>query len=353
MGGVAFMEIQKMNMSMYEFEALSTKKGFNRSLGHFRTVSSIIDDFESHINLADILNDLLNEKEISHQQITPIVSALLIDKYEYSYASLTIPVTLTDFSPVSDEVKSWKAVDIVLLYFHPDLGPMVFNPKNEEHFNNINSISRSELLTIYAGSFEKKGDDKIASKALDLMSRLFSGKNIKTPDNFKRGSFAAKPRVKKEKEKPLKSAPSRSRKKTSTVTADKAAGTVKPMGQAPAKAVPAPAAAKRRMTPFYAVPVTNELFHNGNVEAWKKVIQSYNQKYPNLEVYIYYEGERIHDIHSLFKWGKVKHGSAIMFAVAGEDIKDVAKLQRYLKQGASPKFEEFLKFPISQILNLF
>jgi hypothetical protein len=117
-------------------------------------------------------------------------------------------------------------------------------------------------------------------------------------------------------------------------------------------AVPA-AGQKRRMTPMYSIPVTNELFHNGNVEAWKKVIQSYNGKYPGLEVFIFYEGERIHDINTLFKWGKVKHGSMIMIAVAGDEIKDVAKLQRYLKQGASPAFEAFLRFPVNTVLNLF
>ena len=104
---------------------------------------------------------------------------------------------------------------------------------------------------------------------------------------------------------------------------------------------------------MYSIPVSNELFHNGNVEAWKKIIQSYNAKYPGLEVFIFYEGERIHDINTLFKWGKVKHGSMIMIAVAGEDIKDVAKLQRYLRQGASPAFEAFLKFPVNTVLNLF
>jgi hypothetical protein len=147
---------------------------------------------------------------------------------------------------------------------------------------------------------------------------------------------------------------------------------VKKPGRAPAKAkaavkaeavpqAPAPAAApvaavpskKRRMTPMYSIPVSNELFHNGNVEAWKKVIQSYNAKYPGLEVFIFYEGERIHDINTLFKWGKVKHGSTIMIAIAGEDIKDVAKLQRYLRQGASPAFEAFLRFPVNTVLSLF
>jgi hypothetical protein len=121
---------------------------------------------------------------------------------------------------------------------------------------------------------------------------------------------------------------------------------------APAPA-PAPATTAKRMTPMYSIPVTNELFHNGNVEAWKKIIQSYRTKYSGLDVYVFYEGERIHDINTLFKWGKVKHGSSIMIAVAGDEIKDVAKLQRYLKQGASHMFEAFLKAPVSSVLNLF
>jgi hypothetical protein len=107
------------------------------------------------------------------------------------------------------------------------------------------------------------------------------------------------------------------------------------------------------MTPRYAVVVQNELFHNGNVEAWKRIVASYKAKYPALEVFIYYEGERILDINSLFKWGKVKHGSAIEFAVAGNEIKDVAKLQRYLAQGASNMFEAFLKGSVSSVLRLF
>jgi hypothetical protein len=108
-----------------------------------------------------------------------------------------------------------------------------------------------------------------------------------------------------------------------------------------------------KMTPRYAVVVQNELFHNGNVEAWKRIIASYNAAYPSLQVYIYYDGERILDINSLFKWGKVKHGSAIEFAVAGNEIKDVAKLQRYLAQGASHMFEAFLRGPVNNVLKLF
>ena len=108
-----------------------------------------------------------------------------------------------------------------------------------------------------------------------------------------------------------------------------------------------------RMTPMYGIVVTNELFHNGNVEAWKKIIASYQHSHPNLRVFVFNDGERINDINTLFKWGKVKHGSAILFAVAGQDILDIAKLQRYFRQGASPRFEDFLRFPVNQVLNLF
>ena len=88
---------------------------------------------------------------------------------------------------------------------------------------------------------------------------------------------------------------------------------------APTQAAPPPKPSiGARMTPLYGITVTNELFHNGNVEAWKKVIESYETYHSGLKVLVFYEGERIQDINSLFKWGKVKRGTAIMIAVAGE-----------------------------------
>ena len=92
--------------------------------------------------------------------------------------------------------------------------------------------------------------------------------------------------------------------------------------------------------------------HNGNVEAWKKIIESFNDKHPDLQVVIFFEGEVINDINALFKWGKVKHGDPIMFQVVGENIRSVSKLQKYLFEGASPRFEQFLKVDVGRILNL-
>jgi len=113
------------------------------------------------------------------------------------------------------------------------------------------------------------------------------------------------------------------------------------------------AAGKKNMTPKYAVTVTNELFHNGNVEAWKRIIESFKVSHPDLDVLIFHEGEKINDINSLFKWGKVKHGDPIFFQVVGENIRDVSKLQKYLFEGASPRFEQFLKIAVGKVLNLF
>ncbi len=110
---------------------------------------------------------------------------------------------------------------------------------------------------------------------------------------------------------------------------------------------------KTRISQQISVVVTNELFHNGNVEAWKRIIRSYNARYPHNKVIVFYDGEQIVDINTLFKWGKVKHGSSIQFAVAGEEIKDLSKLSKYFAEGASPRFEAFLRGSPSTVLNLF
>jgi hypothetical protein len=49
----------------------------------------------------------------------------------------------------------------------------------------------------------------------------------------------------------------------------------------------------------------------------------------------------------------VKHGDAILFSVSGDEIKGVAKLQRYLFEGASLRYTNFLKKDVNKILNLF
>lgn len=366
-----------MSDTSYEFERFSSREGFNRSLTHFKTVSSLLGEFEHSTNLADVLNQMLSEKELEQTQIGPIVYALLVDKYGYAYRSHNMDDSLSDFNHIADETKKWNAVDLVITYFHPELGLLVINPKNKGNWQSLNVLKKNEIVTIYAGAFQHTADakdKKLFDLAVSTIIDYLKGKKSAGSTKLKTGKFQykePKPAAKAKTSTAAVRTPrgrraaaaaptARGRRATATeapavAASSSAAGA--PAAQAPAVAAaatqPAQESGSKRMTPFYSVPVTNELFHNGNVEAWKKIIQSYQTKYPGLEVYIFYDGERIHDIHALFKWGKVKHGSTILFAVAGEQIQDVAKLQRYLRQGASPRFEDFLRFPVNTVLKLF
>jgi hypothetical protein len=361
---------RQMPEQLHAFDELSTRDGFNRSLKHFKFISRVIGEFESRNNLADTLSECLGDKSIEQRQILPTLNAILVDKYHYLCRSHNLLDNFEDFDSLTAAVGAWRAIDLVVAYFHPELGVVAVNPKNREAWEAVRVLKRNELLTVFAGAFGGTDGSKLYQDGISLFISLVEGAKAKTPAALTKGKFvfkkpapppapASAPRAKRQaagragsaaaaaEAQALASAPTASALPAYPAPAAVSAG-------APAAApAAAPAGAPKRMTPMYSIPVTNELFHNGNVEAWKKIIQSYTTKYPGLDVYVFYEGERIHDINTLFKWGKVKHGSAIMIAVAGDDIRDVAKLQRYLKQGASHMFEAFLKAQVGAILNLF
>jgi len=342
-----------MTQAKYEFTGLSTREGFNRSLRHFKLVGEVVGDFESHRNLADILNALHDAKRLEANQVAPVVNALCVGHPKYSYVSRSYNLVrnVEDSGPIAAAVEKWNGVDLLLAYYHPDLGLTLVNPKNRQHWESVGALRKNELVTVYAGTGSEKSPQKLLAEAIDTLIAWLEGRKPKAASALLKGKFKHKPVRVPAAAAPPAARPARGRPTRAAVEAR----TQQRALQLPVAAAPAPQApaAKKRMTPMYSIPVTNELFHNGNVEAWKRVIQSYNQKYPGIEVFVFYEGERIHDINTLFKWGKVKHGSAIMIAVAGETIQDVAKLQRYLRQGASPAFEAFLRFPVNTILNLF
>lgn len=354
-----------MPEQLHAFEELSTREGFNRSLKHFKFISQVIGDFERRRNLADTLSQCLADKTIEPQQVPPTLNALLVDKYHYACRSRNLAENFEDFDTLTDTVATWRAIDMVVAYSHPELGMVVVNPKNRAHWEGVRILKRNELVTVFAGAFGETNADKKYQDGISLFIALIEGAKIKTPVALTKGRFVQKKQppvaapapvpvrgARKARGRPARSAAAPTASASAPVAA---AFPQAPAAQAPAAApaASAPSGAPKKMTPMYMIPVTNELFHNGNVEAWKKIIQSYTTKYPGLDVYVFYEGERIHDINTLFKWGKVKHGSAIMIAVAGDDIRDVAKLQRYLRQGASHMFEAFLKAQVGAILNLF
>jgi hypothetical protein len=331
-------------------EILSTRSGFNSSVRHIKKTMEIAS--KNNANLGDIIYEL-DDEELTSGRIGLLLRMLLVDKLGYKSASTNLSSTVKDISVLSKEFGKWNGVDLVAAYFHPEMGLLIANPKVAEEMAGFGELRKRELLVVYAG-LQGKETDENCQKAADLALKLFEGSKITAPAAIAKGKFSVKKVSKPKKISETKlvvkvKAKIAGKKKTAskapkadTVSEKKAATVVQKSSGGPAK-----------MTPRYAVVVQNELFHNGNVEAWKRIVASYKAKHPGLEVYIYYENERILDINSLFKWGKVKHGSAIEFAVAGNEIQDVAKLQRYLAQGASKMFEAFLHGPVNSVLKLF
>jgi hypothetical protein len=355
-----------MKSLVSQFEGLAEREGFNASVRHIKTVVSIVDRVADKENLADVVGELIGDKSLDKDDVRPVASMVLGQKFGYASLSSNLMATASDIGAIADETSKWNGVDLVVIYHHPDLGALVVNPKSRAALAQIDRLNRSELLVVYAGRFAKEGEPKLLKSACEAVVELFSGGRPKLRPELLKGDCAYKepktakeevkaPKVAKAKAPKAPAAAKRGRPSKDAPVAVAAPAAVPAAPEPPKAAVAAAQAVKpgARMTPMYNVLVTNELFHNGNVEAWKKIITSYTTKHPGLQVLVYYDGERITDLNALFKWGKVKHGSNIKFAITGEDICDVAKLQRYLAQGASHLYEAFLKGPVNSVMALF
>jgi len=305
-------------VSRYLF-SLGTIEGFNKSLKHFYKTSGVMNSIKEKKNPADILNDYLDSGEIEPIQIIPITYALLVQKFHYSYKSYNLARNIDEFNNIVDRVQNWDKVDVVLVYHNPTIGCIAINPKNPNHFRKVGFLQKNQLVTIYTKCFDDSIDEskglEIERKAIKLTINLLEGKDIDNEDAelISEGKKVKKQEVKKE--------------EISDETF--------------------------QVTPKYGVEVSNELFHNGNVEAWKNIIEAYNVKYPHLKVMVFHGGEQINDLNALFKWGKVKHGDTIFFCIAGKGIKDINKLRKYLSEGASNRFHVFLKRDVNKPLDLF
>jgi hypothetical protein len=365
-----------MGKETENLEVLSVRSGFNSAVRHMNKTIEIAGTLGGNNNLGDLLYER-GDENLSGERGALLLSMLLVDKLGYKTVSSNLNGVANDIPALAREFEKWKGVDLIATYYHPDLGLLIANPKSAAELANFGMLRKRELLVVYAGKGDAPSDESCL-KAAELAIALFEGRKAKVPPAILKGNFIVKKLKKAEAEEKPARAPNAARAgtaaKAATVSArgrgrrraaaapSYAGPEARPASPAPSARVAAPVITASapaivkgpvRMTPMYSVVVSNELFHNGNVEAWKRIVASYNAKYSELQVYIYYEGERILDINSLFKWGKVKHGSAIQFAVSGNDIKDVAKLQRYLVQGASSQFEAFLHGPVNSVLKLF
>ncbi len=345
-----------VNISNF-FVPLAKKSDFNMSVRHIQAVIEILEECKPTENIADTINKMIAEKNVKPEQLRALLSVSLLDKWNYRVVSENLKFVLDDASKFVEEVSKWTGVDIVLGYDHPDLGFLAINPKNPGAADVIKGFRKNELLLIYVGK-QDKGEitEKVFNSVVSAILKMFEKKSASVLPEVKKGPFKyVEP--KKPVERKAKRAPARKNTtrrvpthRSDAAQAQQAVQSNKPEHLQKPVAV---ATGPKKMSTLVSVPVSNELFHNGNVEAWKRIIRSYNAKYPSATVLVFYEGERIVDINTLFKWGKVKHGSCIQFAVSAEEIKDLSKLSKYFRQGASPMFEAFLKGSPDTVLNLF
>jgi len=322
---------------------MARRKGYNLALRHFRAAQGFAGAVSDGYNLADVLNDALNKEEIEDYQVRPVVNILLVEKFGYAFDSQNLRNGIESSDALSKAVRGWTNLQVVLVYTDANDGVHLLNPEVSPPWEAVLPLAKDECMVCYVGSLVEVKRAELASAVEGVYKLLHGGKARMRP-----GFQTAEQRKKfiaPEKERALRAVPSPTY--TDSVPEES-------VGPAPAPAPITPEAGTKKPTAAkIGVNVTNELFHNGNVEAWKKIIESYKLEYPGLDVLIWYEGERINDINALFKWGKVKHGTPIMFSVAGDSPRDLAKLRKYLFEGASPRFEAFLHGAHGTVLKLF
>ncbi|UTC75436.1 hypothetical protein E4O03_01500 [Treponema sp. OMZ 792] len=341
-----------VNMTNF-FVPLAKKTDFNVSVKHIQSVIEILEDCDPKENIADKINLMIREQTIKPEQVRAILSVSLLDKWNYKVVSENLKFILDDASSFVAEVAKWTGIDLVFAYDHPDLGFIVINPKNPAAAQVIQGFRKNELLLIFVGKQDKGTVDAgLADSVISAIHKLFEKKACSVPASVKAGPFIYV--------EPKKAVTVKVKKAVAKRPGKKAPAPSAPVAKAQASSVPShlerPSAVStgpKKMSQLVSVPVSNELFHNGNVEAWKRIIRSYTAKYQDAEVMVYYDGERIVDINTLFKWGKVKHGSTIQFSVSAQEINDLSKLSKYFRQGASPMFEAFLRGSPDTVLNLF
>lgn len=338
---------------------LAKRNEFNSSVRHILAINAIIDSCNPAKNIADATAEMITNKELDPAQLKAVFSVLLLDKWKYKIKSVNLRGILSDASAFIEEVSKWSGVDIVLGYEHPELGFLAINPKNPSSKSIIEGFRKNELLTIYAG-LQDSGEISCAlsNSVFEAVIKLLYGLKASVPPQVKTGKFKYTEPKKNVQVKQRKAAASKSTsggfaRQTAKKVVNSSVSSPAPAQQQVQSQTEPVATGRVRMSQLVSVVVSNELFHNGNVEAFKRIIRSYNARYPNAEVIIFYEGERIVDINTLFKWGKVKHGSSIQFSVAADEIKDLAKLSKYFREGASPRFESFLHGSPDTVLNLF
>ncbi len=324
-----------------EILSIKTVKDYISLENHLKVLSEIQVQLDEGQNLADIIWTMELDGSISKGLIPAVVHTLLIEKMQYSCLSFNLSARASNWNEIHNSVKTWNQFDTVIAYYHPQLDVSLINPSNKDHWSRIESLAPYELMVVFTKALNPSQQEKEVEFLADF--KAISNGNYAENEKQYQSTEIEPP-----KHQPRVSEPGEGEEKAEAaeeVSVEKA--------EEPQTEISPSDTKKRRITPKYGVQVTNELFHNGNVEAWRNIIESYEKKHFGSTILLYHNDQRIKHISALFKWGKVKVGDSIYFSIVGEDIKDVAKLKKYLYQGASPSYIYFIKKDVNVTLRLF
>ena len=262
-------------------------------------------------NLADLLHNWDRESIDFKSRLPILIRTLLVDTFQYRFLSFNLPDIVPDIKTTFEQLNRLKDFNVVLAFTISTSDLELINPNNPEQIK-ITGVSYSRKLAVAYVKAKSEQNSDMEAQILEGI-RIGLTKNQPADDS--------------------------NLSKKNIAKADQLAQSVK--------------SRRIKVTPQYGVSVTNELFHYGNVEAWYNIIESYHSTHPDTEVMIFHRGQRIYRIYSLFGWGKIKFGDAVFFAVAGNELKDVAKLKKYLSEAASPRFQPYIKKNVNAPLKLF
>ena len=335
------------------------KYDYNKSLRHFRLITSIVERMNDGENLADIVKELDDDdvESMDDDRVISILNVLLISKYEYKSSSINLPMVLSSVNEIYRKIAACNTVDIILSYNHPVIGACLLNNVNSSLWSQFSEFGKGDYVIFFVKAFEERFVP-FEKDVIGGLRKLFEGDLSQDFNQFhdavfedrgkkiaQDGDSKASPLISDNNEKNGDLYTEKISEKKEFKKGSAAGNVVDNESQKNSGSL--------KITPKYSCQVTNELFHNGNVEAWKNIIESYQISHEGIKVLIYHNGEKINNINTLFKWGKVKNGDVILFSLAGSNFKNISKLQKYLYEGASNRFQKYLKKDIHSSLELF
>ena len=311
---------------------INNRESFNQYIQFFRQSKAILADINRGKSGAAILRDAARRYSMNEQALLAVINTLFIDKFGYTVSSHNLKCDITG---LDKRVEVYLHFDYIDFFFvHHATGTLKVIDPLALGGTTSGLFYRGDLVVTYSAF--RAGADRKGEFSLTEFNEFAVGVLYGTH----RSGFKAVRDTIKEAHK-VSRVPQASDTGYEEITSE------------PVQVSPAGKSIQLKKSSLISVQVSNELFHNGNVEAWVKIIDSYESIYPGCEVHVYYDNEPVNNLNSLFKWGKVTNGSVIMISVTGPELKDLGKLQRTLYLGASPRFEQFISGPVHKKLRLF